>query len=136
MTEHRPMKIVEIVIGIEGPRYNFLNYADPTDPKRLKLDLSERCELFFRYTDELMNEGWRFQARPIRIADDYGVNFSSYMWVDVLPDETELPPRSAFKIIYECNRMGIYTYSLFMLDPLGQKIDLDPDIENGTGRIP
>jgi hypothetical protein len=136
VTEPTPTKIVEIVIGIEGPLYNFLNYADQENPTRLTLDLTERCELFFRFTDELMHHGWRFQGRPIKIADDYGINFSSYMWVNQLPDGTILPPHSAFKIIYECNRMGIYTYSLFMLDPLEQKLDLDPDVENGTGQLP
>jgi len=136
MTEPRPSKVVEIVIGIKGPYYNFLNYADPDKPQRLRLDLTERCELFFRLSDELTAAGWRFRRRPIKIAEDYGVNFSSYMWVEVLPDGRLLEPHTGFKIIYECARMGIYTYSLFMLDSLGQKLDLDPDVENGSGQIP
>ena len=134
MTEPTPDKVVELVIGIDD-QFNFMNFVDRSNPTRLNLDLSERCELVFTLSDELLRVGWSFQSRPIEIARDFGVNFSSYVWI---PHEYqgELMPHSRFKIIYECARMGIYTYSLFMLDGHKQKIDLDPDIENGAGRVP
>jgi hypothetical protein len=112
--------------------FNFVNVADPANPTRLKLDLSERCELVFTLSDQLVRAGWLFQERPIGFVDDYGVNFSSYIWVDH-EFEGQLVPRTSFKIIFECLRMGIYTYSLFMTDSFGQNLDLDPKIENGAG---
>ncbi|MDR6624299.1 hypothetical protein [Caulobacter segnis] len=137
MTEPTPTKVVEIVIGLNHrDNFNFMNFLDPKHPTPLKLDLSERCELFFRLSDELVTAGWRFQPRPIKVNDDYGVNFSSYMWVTTGPKGKAIPAHTGFKIIYECARMGIYTYSLFMLDSLLQKITLDPDVENGTGQVP
>lgn len=137
MTEPTPTKIVPIVIGIDHMHgFNFLNYADPHNPVPLRLDLSERCELFFSLSDSLIQAGWKFQRRPIKVDDDYGVNFSSYMWVTEGLAKKTYPEHTAFKIIYECARMGIYTYSLFMLDALQQRIDLDPDVENGAGHLP
>ncbi len=137
MTEPTPSKVVEIVIGMNRhDNYNFMNVVDPKHPKPLSLDLSERCELFFRLSDELVKAGWKFQARPIRVNEDYGINFSSYLWVNTGIKGEPVAPFTGFKIIYECARMGIYTYSLFMLDSLLQKITLDPDVENGTGQVP
>ena len=135
MTEPTPRKIVELVIGLDD-RFNFMNFADPANPTRLKLDLRERCELVFVLSPQLIDAGWTFQRRPIKVADDYGVNFSSYVWVNEWPGRAVYPERTCFKIIYECARMGVYTYSLFMLDAHEQKIDLDPDVENGAGRVP
>jgi hypothetical protein len=135
MTEPVPSKVVQLVIGLDD-RYNFMNVIDPLRPKRLLLDLSERCELVFTLSDQLINAGWKFQARPIEIDRDYGVNFSSYVWVQYSIDGGDPSPRTQFKIIYEDQRMGTYSYSLFMTDSHGQKIDLDPDVENGTGIIP
>jgi hypothetical protein len=134
MTEPTPDKVVELVIGLD-PNFNFMNFYDPEAPTRLNLDLNERCELVFTLSDQLINAGWTFQSRPIEIARDFGVNFSSYVWLP-WEHEGEPAPRSRFKIIYECARMGIYSYSLFMLDGQKQKIDLDPDIENGAGHVP
>lgn len=135
MTEPVPSKVVQLVIGLDD-RYNFMNVIDPLRPTRLLLDLSERCELVFTLSDKLINAGWKFQARPIEIDRDYGVNFSSYVWVPYSIDGGDPAPRTRFKIIYEDLRMGTYSYSLFMTDSHGQRIDLDPDVENGTGVIP
>lgn len=134
MTEPVPARVVELVIGLDD-RYNFMNFFDPENPTRLTMDLSERCELVFTLSDQLLKAGWTFQRRPIEVMRDYGVNFSSYVWI---PHEFDgkPAPHSRFKIIYECLRMGIYSYSLFMLDSHGQKIDLDPDVENGAGHVP
>lgn len=134
MTEPAPEKVIELVIGLDE-RYNFMNFADPLFPKRLFLDLSERCELVFTLSDQLIAAGWSFQRRPIEIHRDFGVNFSSYVWVPHRVDG-ELAHRSRFKIIYEDQRIGVYTYSLLMMDAHGQKIDLDPDISNGAGQVP
>jgi hypothetical protein len=134
VTEPTPKKVVELVIGLDEC-YNFMNFVDPLHPKRLFLDLHERCELVFTLSDQLLAAGWTFQRRPIEIHRDFGVNFSSYVWV---PHhfEGKLIPHSRFKIIYEDQRIGVYTYSLLMLDAHGQKIDLDPDISNGAGQVP
>ena len=134
MTEPTPDKVVELVIGLDD-RFNFMNYFNQDKPTRLNLDLSERCELVFTLSDQLLDAGWTFQNRPIEIARDFGVNFSSYVWVPY-DFQGVILPRARFKIIYECARMGIYSYSLFMLDGHMQKVDLDPDIENGAGRVP
>ena len=134
MAEKLPEKIVELVIGFDE-RFNFVNYADPDNPVPLRLDLTERCELVFRLSDQLINAGWVFQRRPIEIDRDYGVNFSSFVWVPFDFDDRQ-HERVQFKMIYECARMGEYTYSLFMMDSMGQLIDLDPVFDNGTGRIP
>lgn len=134
MTEPTPGKVVELIIGLDE-RYNFMNFVDPLQPKRLFLDLHERCELVFTLSDQLINAGWSFQRRPIEIHRDFGVNFSSYVWVPYHVDG-KLAPHSRFKIIYEDQRIGVYTYSLLMMDAHGQKIDLDPDISNGAGQIP
>jgi hypothetical protein len=133
MCESEPEKIVKLVIGLDE-HYNFMNFADPAMPTRLKLDLTERCLLVFTLSDQLINAGWSFQRRPIEIDRDYGVNFSSFVWVPYGIDGED-SPRSRFKIIYECARMGEYTYSLLMMDSHGQLINLDPVIENGTGHI-
>ena len=134
MKEPTPTRVVEQVIGI-ADNINFMNVLDPANPTPLSLDLSERCELVFRLSDTLVDAGWNFQRRPISIRDDFGVNFSSYVWVTQWLDGP-LAPHSCFKIIYECARMGEYEYSLFMTDAHGQSITLDPKIENGTGRVP
>ncbi len=135
MTEPVPSKVVELVIGLDE-RFNFMNFKDPLRPNRLLLDLSERCELVFTLSDQLINAGWNFQTRPIEIARDFGVNFSSYVFVPYSIDGGDPVPHTRFKIIYEDVRMGTYSYSLYMTDSHGQKIDLDPDVENGTGRVP
>jgi len=135
MTEPTPSTYVEIVVGFDE-NFNFMNVKDKNNPIPLSMDLSQRQELYFRLSDELIQANWAFQRRPIQVNDDYGVNFSSYVWVTETPEGAPLPTHTAFKIIYECNRMGIYTYSLFMLDGHKQKIDLDPDVENGAGQVP
>lgn len=134
MTEPTPDKVVEIVVGLDEG-FNYRNFYDPSKPVPLTMDLSERCELVFRLSDTLLEAGWSFQNRPIEVARDFGVNFSSYVWCPYEFKDKVLP-RARFKIIYECARMGVYTYSLYMLDGLLQKITLDPDVENGTGRVP
>ncbi|PIC01482.1 hypothetical protein [Caulobacter sp. X] len=134
MTEPTPTTYVEIIVGLDG-NFNFMNLAT-NPPSPLSMDLSQRQELYFRLSDELIAANWAFQRRPIHIDDDYGVNFSSWVWVTEGPHGAQMPTHTAFKIIYECNRMGIYTYSLFMLDGHKQLITLDPDVENGTGQIP
>lgn len=133
MSEPQPEKIVELVIGLDE-NYNFMNFADPAQPTRLRLDLTERCLLVFTLSDQLINAGWAFQRRPIEIDRDYGVNFSSFVWVQHSVGGVDAV-RSCFKIIYECARLGEYTYSLFMIDSHGQLITLDPVIDNGTGHI-
>lgn len=133
MSYSEPDKIVEMVLGLDG-NYNFMNYADPDQPKRLRLDLTERCLIVFTLSNQLVNAGWAFQSRPIEIDRDYGVNFSSFVWMPHEVDGGDAP-RSRFKIVYECARMGEYTYSLLMVDSHGQRITLDPVIENGTGHI-
>lgn len=135
MTEPSLGKVVEIVLGLDE-RYSFMNFIDPLRPKRLLLDLSDRCELVFTLIDQLINAGWSFQRRPIEIQRDFGVNFSSYVWMPYSIEGGDLAHRSRFKIIYEDQRMGEYTYSLLMLDSRGQRICLDPDIENGAGHVP
>ena len=134
MTEPTPALIIPLVVGI-ADNINFMNVVDPENPTPLSLDLRERCELVFSLSDTLINAGWVFQQRPIAIKDDYGVNFSSYVWVPYSVDGV-LAPNTSFKIIYECNRIGEYIYSLFMTDSHGQNIDLDPKITNGAGHVP
>ncbi len=129
-----PNTIVNVVIGFDG-NYNFVNVYDFDNPGLLLLDLHERCELVFKLSDTLIASGWKFEDRPIDIANDFGINFSSYVWVTDYYGET-LPPRTCFKMIYECARIGTYDYSLFMRDGHDQRIDLDPKIENGAGRVP
>ncbi len=134
MTEPTPTRVIELVVGI-ADGINFMNVFDPENPTPLSMDLSQRCELIFSLSDTLINAGWTFQRRPISIKDDYGVNFSSYVWIENLIDG-EPAPNTRFKIIYECNRIGEYIYSLFMTDSHGQDIDLDPKITNGAGHAP
>lgn len=129
-----PDKVVELVIGLDE-NYNFMNFVDPLKPVRLRMDLTERCELVFTLSDKLIKAGWSFQRRPIEVDRDYGVNFSSFVWVPYGIDGEDAP-RSRFKMIYECARMGEYTYSLFMMDAHGQLIDLDPVFDNGMGHVP
>ena len=133
MSYSEPDKIIELVIGLDE-HYNFMNFVDPAQPTRLKLDLTERSLLVFTLSNQLINAGWTFQGRPIEIDRDYGVNFSSFVWIPYGIDG-DTSPRSRFKIIYECARMGEYTYSLLLTDSHGQHITLDPVIENGTGHI-
>lgn len=128
------MRVVELLVGI-ADNINFMNVLDPENPVPLSLDLSSRCELVFRLSDALTDAGWTFQRRPIVIKDDFGVNFSSYVWVTHWLG-APLPPHSCFKIIYECARMGEYEYSLFMTDSHDQSITLDPKITNGAGKVP
>jgi hypothetical protein len=134
MSEPYPKKVVELVIGLDE-NFNFLNYFDPANPKPLTMDLSERCMLVFTMSDQLLKAGWKFQRRPIEVARDFGVNFSSYAWNQHYYKD-KLAPFTSFKIVYECARMGTYTYSLMMEDSRGQRIDLDPDVENGAGHGP
>lgn len=134
MTEPTPTRVVELLVGI-ADGINFMNVLDPENPTPLSLDLSHRCELVFRLSDSLVEAGWKFQRRPISIKDDYGLNFSSYVWVTQWYG-APLAPHSCFKIIYECVRMGEYEYSLFMTDSHDQSITLDPKIENGAGKVP
>lgn len=136
MPEPTPIHSVTLVVGITD-NYNFMNVVDPSNPTPLSLDLKERCELVFTLSDILVDAGWTFQRRPITIKDDYGVNFSSFVWLpnSITPGQPPAPSTS-FKIIYECARIGEYTYSLFMTDGSGQDIDLDPKITNGAGKVP
>lgn len=134
MSQILPEKIVELVIGFDE-RFNFVNVANPDRPVPLRMDLTERCELVFRLSDQLIKAGWIFQRRPIEIDRDYGINFSSFVWVP-FDFEGAKHAHVQFKIIYECARMGEYTYSLLMMDSIGQMINLDPVFDNGTGQIP
>lgn len=134
MSQILPEKIVELVVGFDE-RFNFVNVANPDQPVPLRMDLTERCELVFRLSDQLIKAGWVFQRRPIEIDRDYGINFSSFVWVPFDFDGTK-HAHVQFKIIYECARMGEYTYSLLMMDSIGQMINLDPVFDNGTGQIP
>jgi len=127
-------KIVEFVIALDE-RFNYVNAVNPDKPVPLRTELTERCELVFTLSDQLVAAGWKFQGRPIVIDNDFGVNFSSFVWVQHTANG-EVAPRTCFKLIYECARMGEYTYSLFMQDSLEQKITLDPVFENGTGHVP
>lgn len=133
LEEPVPSKVVYVVVGMVD--YTLMNVVDPKNPTRLTLDLQERCELVFTLSDDLIKAGWTFQNRPISIAFDYGMNFSSYVWVPY-PDTCKPVEDTRFKIIYECKRMGVYDYSLLMRDKFGQNIDLDPDVDNGAGQIP
>lgn len=136
LDEPVPKKVVYVVVGMDG-QYSFMNMVDPSKPARLTLDLQERCELVFTLSDDLIRAGWSFQPRPITIERDFGVNFSSYVWVPyTLPGAEEPSYHTQFKIIYECKRMGVYEYSLLMRDRFGQEINLDPDVDNGMGQIP
>lgn len=134
MTEPTPTTYVQIVVGFDDD-FNFMNLAT-NPPSPLSMDLHQRQELYFRLSEDLIRAKWTFQRRPINVDNDYGVNFSSWVWVTETPEGEELPTHTAFKIIYECNRMGMYTYSLFMLDGKKQFITLDPDVENGSGMVP
>jgi len=134
INESVPTVVKELVIGLVDD-FNFMNVVDPQNPVRLALDLTERSELVFTLSEELVRAGWTFQRLPIEVRNDYGVNFSSYVWVENLLDGCPVG-RTRFKLIYECKRMGEYEYSLFMNDRIGQSIVLDPKIENGAGRVP
>jgi len=127
-----PDLVIDIIVGFDG-NLSFMDLA-PTPPEPLDLDLKQRCVLQFRLSDDLLSKGWGFQPTPISFENDWGQNFSSYYWTKYTPPGAEEPvPYSQFKVIYECKRMGIFVYSLFMHDALGQAIDLDPLIENGVG---
>ncbi|PXA93180.1 hypothetical protein DMC25_03845 [Caulobacter sp. D4A] len=133
VTGPEPEKIVEVIVGLNPDNLSFMDVG-PNPPELLDLDLSERCLLKFRLSDDLLEKGWRFQPTPISFENDWGQNFSSYTWTKYNPDpNAEGIPYAAFKVVFECKRQGIFVYSLFMLDALGQAIDLDPLIENGTG---
>lgn len=133
MSDPLPAKSAPIVIGLDEA-FSFVNtWGASGEPLDLRLDLSERCTLQFSLDEKLVRAGWRFQRMPIEIRRDYGVNFSSYIWRENTVDG-KTTPFTRFDIIYECNRLGEYEYSLFMTDGHGQGIDLDPKIENGGGR--
>ncbi|TCS17487.1 hypothetical protein [Caulobacter sp. BK020] len=132
MTE--PLPIVELVVGI-ADNINFMNVLDPQNPIPLSLKLDAPSRLVFRLSDELIRVGWTFQKRPILFTDDFGINFSSYTWIELLYDVPQ-KPFTCFMIDYEDNRVGEYIYSLFMTDSHRQNIILDPKIENGGGKVP
>jgi hypothetical protein len=132
MTE--PLPIVELVIGI-ADNVNFMNVVDAQNPVPLSLKLDAATQLVFRLSDDLIGVGWMFQHRPIIFADDFGINFSSYTWVETLYDVPQ-KPFTCFTVIYEDKRLGEYIYSLYMTDSHKQNIILDPKIENGAGRVP
>ena len=131
MAEAWPTKVIDVVIGIDDA-FNFMNYVDPHKPVRLRLEVHERCVLRFTLSERLLTAGWQFQDEPIVIRKDYGVNFSSYMWVEN-EFQGEAAFNSRFEVVFECARYGEYEYSLLMLDRHRQKISLDPKIQNGTG---
>lgn len=126
-----PEKTVYITVGFSDGM-NFMNVYDPAKPTRLKLDLTERCIIEFTLSDQFLEAGWHFQSVPITFQNDWGFNFSSFYWQDN-EYQGEVLPYSKFRVIYENERMGVFIYSLFMRDRLGQPIDLDPKIENGVG---
>jgi hypothetical protein len=127
-----PDLVIDVVVGFDE-NYSFVDLANGA-PEPLDLDLKVPCVLQFRLSDDLLSKGWGFQPTPISFENDWGQNFSSYYWTKyVLPGADEPTPYAQFKVVYECKRMGVYLYSLFMHDALGQAIDLDPLIENGTG---
>lgn len=133
MSEPIPQRNVEIVIGLDES-FSFVNKSGPSgEPLSLRLDLKDRSILSFSLDEKLLRAGWRFQRMPIEIRRDYGVNFSSHIWREHELDG-KVVPFTKFDIIYECNRLGEYEYSLFLTDRHGQGIDLDPKIENGGGR--
>lgn len=129
-----PLPIVELVVGI-ADNINFMNVLDPLNPVPLSLKLDAPSRLVFRLSDELIGVGWTFQKRPILFTDDFGINFSSYTWIEMLYGAPQ-KPFTCFTIVYEDNRVGEYIYSLFMKDSHGQNIILDPKIENGAGKVP
>ena len=132
MTESLP--IVELVVGI-ADNVNFMNVLDPDNPVPLSLKLDTPSRLVFRLSDDLIGVGWTFHKRPIIFTDDFGINFSSYTWIEFLYDVPQ-KPFTCFTITYEDKRVGEYIYSLFMTDSHKQNIILDPKIENGGGRVP
>jgi len=132
MTDSLP--IIELVVGI-ADNINFMNVLDPENPIPLGLKLDAPSRLVFRLSDDLIRVGWTFQKRPILFTDDFGINFSSYTWIETLYDVPQ-EPFTCFMIVYEDNRVGEYIYSLFMTDSHRQNIILDPKIENGAGRVP
>ena len=134
MSDKEPKRIIEFVVGLDD-RFNFVNVLDPAKPTPLRTQLTERSLLVFTLSDQLIKAGWIFQGRPIEVDRDYGVNFSSFVWVEHSCDDKPAP-RSSFKMIYECARLGEYTYSLFLQDSMGQKLTLDPVFDNGTGHVP
>jgi len=134
MSDITPKKIIEFVIGLDA-NFNFVNVVDPANPVPLRTRLTERSLLVFTLSDQLIKAGWTFQSRPIVVERDFGVNFSSFVWVNHTYDD-KLAVRSSFKLIYECARMGEYIYSLFMQDAHEQKITLDPVFDNGAGQVP
>ena len=132
MTDSLP--IIELVVGI-ADNINFMNVLDPENPIPLGLKLDAPSRLVFRLSDDLIRVGWTFQKRPILFTDDFGINFSSYTWIETLY-EVPQTPFTCFMIVYEDNRVGEYIYSLFMTDSHRQNIILDPKIENGAGHVP
>jgi hypothetical protein len=131
MIEPWPTLEIEVVVGID-PSLNFMNFVDPDDLKTLQLNVNERCAITFVLHSSLLGNGWRFQDEPMTVRNDYGVNFSSYMWAEHT-FEGEPAPYTKFRMVFECARYGLYEYSLHMLDRHRQKITLDPKIKNGTG---
>ena len=132
MTESLP--VFELVVGI-ADNVNFMNVLDPQNPVPLSMNLDAPSRLIFRLSDDLIAVDWTFQKRPIVFTDDFGINFSSYTWIEMLYDRPQ-KPFTCFTIVYEDNRVGEYIYSLYMMDSHKQNIILDPKIENGAGKYP
>ena len=131
MAQTWPEATENVVIGLDDA-FNFMNYADPSNPQTLRLTVKERSTIIFSFTEKLLNAGWSFQDPPFVVRNDYGVNFSSYTWVDNT-FESEPAPDTKYKVVFECDRLGEYEYSIKMQDRHGQKITLDPKISNGAG---
>lgn len=132
MSNEWPAAESHIVVGL-SESYNFMNYADPLNPTVLALSLNEPTTLVISLNETLIDSGWKFQETPFKVGPDYSVNFSSYSWLENTI-EGEIVPHTKFRLVFECNRLGQYEYSLMFVDSHGQKIGLDPKIENGAGR--
>lgn len=132
MTQVWPALTAEIVIGIDST-YNFMNYIDPENPVPLVLAVDEPTTIIFSLKDDLITSGWTFQDRPFVVGADYSINFSSYSWLDNSVGDVAAP-KTKFRLVFQCARLGVYEYSLMFVDSHDQKIGLDPKIENGGGQ--
>lgn len=132
MTQVWPELTQEIVLGLD-PYFNFMNYVDPQNPVPLRLSVDEKITIVFTLSDQLVAAGWSFQDRPFVVGSDYSINFSSYEWLENT-FEGAVAPRTKFRIVFECARLGIFEYTLMFVDRHQQKIALDPKIENGVGK--